>query len=33
MIQLNAETDVQGRDWSEVARDWLRRNGFITDLS
>ncbi|MDT7601009.1 MAG: osmoprotectant transport system substrate-binding protein [Pseudonocardiales bacterium] len=31
MIELNAETDVQGRDWSEVARDWLQRNGFVTN--
>ena len=33
MIQLNAETDVQGRDWSEVARQWLRQNGFVSDVS
>jgi osmoprotectant transport system substrate-binding protein len=31
MIELNAETDVQGRDWSEVAKDWLQRNGFVTN--
>jgi osmoprotectant transport system substrate-binding protein len=33
MIELNAESDVQGRDWSEVARDWLAHNGFVTNLS
>ena len=29
MIQLNAEADVQGEDWPQIARDWLERNGFV----
>ena len=31
MVQLNAESDVQGTDWSQVARGWLERNGFVSN--
>lgn len=30
MIELNAQADVEGKDWSQVAKEWLRNNGFIT---
>lgn len=33
MIQLNAEADVQGEDWSLIARQWLAQNGFVTNKS
>lgn len=29
-IGLNAEADVEDKDWAQVAKEWLRSNGFIT---
>lgn len=31
MIGLSAQVDVQGRDWADVARDWMVKEGFVTD--
>lgn len=31
LIDLNAEIDVDGREPSQVAFDWLKKEGFITD--
>ncbi|WP_028934602.1 glycine betaine ABC transporter substrate-binding protein [Pseudonocardia spinosispora] len=33
MVDLNAESDVHGTDWSRVARNWLIREGFVTSRS
>ncbi|WP_020496839.1 glycine betaine ABC transporter substrate-binding protein [Sciscionella marina] len=29
MLDLSAEVDVRGRDWAEVARDWMIKQGFV----
>lgn len=31
MTQLNADVDVDGREQADVARDWLVREGFVTN--
>jgi len=31
LLQLNAQIDVAGKDPAEVAYDWLKKEGFVTD--
>ena len=31
MLKLNAEIDVEGKEPAEVAYDWLKKEGFVTD--
>ena len=31
LLQLNAQIDVSGKDPAEVAYDWLKKEGFVTD--
>ena len=31
LLQLNAQIDVEGREPADVAYDWLKKEGFVTD--
>lgn len=31
LLKLNAEIDVEGREPADVAYEWLKKEGFVTD--
>ena len=31
LLKLNAQIDVEGREPADVAYEWLKKEGFVTD--